>query len=224
MKILGLVLISVLLADVPVFTEEGLSILGEDIVTQTEEKQETTQSKKEKIAASENVEEQQDDTPEEKDIFQKNEAQGIEPQLELMRKYQDKIANKEKEIEMLNLDFKKTKLILERKQLESKINEINQQLQDKGTRVEIGQLNNLLDENTSPQEEEILPDDIKISLIVISENVREAILLKQGLLYRVKEGDRILPQLSVKEILPDGVLLVSQSGDEIKVGFPIATK
>jgi len=134
--------------------------------------------------------------------------------LERMKAYRELLQDKQKELEVIKLDLEKQSLLLKKKEAEKGIYQIDKVLPGSAKRGETS-IVGVQDVTGSS----IDPSDIKIQLLVISDNLKEGRISLKGGLYSFKEGDVIASKFTVEKIETQGVTLRESSGEVLKVNF-----
>lgn len=131
-----------------------------------------------------------------------------------MRAYREVLQNKQKELEVIKLDLEKSTLLLKKKEAEKEIYQIDRTLpRSAKEEASIGGL------TQDAKEPSVDPSDMKIQLLVISDNLREGQISLKGASYSFKEGDSIASKLTVEKIEPTGVTLRQSDGTALKLNF-----
>ena len=136
-------------------------------------------------------------------------------ELEKMKTYRELIQNKQKELEVVKLDFEKTSLILKKKEAEKEIYQIGNAIP--GSAGEDGSIGNGSFQDV--KDVSIDSSDIKIQLLVISDNLKEGQISIKGVLYSFREGDSLPLKLTVEKIETSGVTLRQADGAVLKLNF-----
>ncbi len=136
-------------------------------------------------------------------------------ELEKMKTYRELIQNKQKELEVVKLDFEKTSLILKKKEAEKEIYQIGNVIP--GSAEEDGSIGNGSFQDV--KDTSIDFSDIKIQLLVISDNLKEGQISMKGVLYSFREGDSLPLKLTVEKIETSGVTLRQADGAVLKLNF-----
>ena len=136
-------------------------------------------------------------------------------ELEKMKTYRELIQNKQKELEVVKLDFEKTSLILKKKEAEKEIYQIGNVIP--GSAEEDGSIGNGSFQDV--KDVSIDSSDIKIQLLVISDNLKEGQISIKGVLYSFREGDSLPLKLIVEKIETSGVTLRQADGAVLKLNF-----
>lgn len=135
-------------------------------------------------------------------------------ELERMRAYREMVQDKQKELEVIKLDLEKENLLLKKKEAEKGIYQIDKTLPGSAKKDEVSM--GLVQDAAGSS---IDPSDIKIQLLVITDNLKEGQISLKGSLYGFKEGDVIASKFTVEKIEPSGVTLSEPSGEVLKVNF-----
>ena len=143
------------------------------------------------------------------------EADDFEKNFEKIRAYREVLENKQKELEVIRLDLEKSDLLLKKKQAEKEIFEIDKVLPQIKTNAASGA------DPLVPAVKEPLVDaaDIKILLLVITDNLKKGQISLKGVPYSFKEGDSIAAKLTVEGIDPSGVAFRQVDGSILKLNF-----
>jgi len=136
-------------------------------------------------------------------------------ELEKIKTYRELIQNKQKELEVVKLDFEKTSLILKKKEAEKEIYQIGNVIP--GSAEEDGSIGNGSFQDV--KDVSIDSSDIKIQLLVISDNLKEGQISIKGVLYSFREGDSLPLKLIVEKIETSGVTLRQADGAVLKLNF-----
>jgi hypothetical protein len=135
-----------------------------------------------------------------------------EQDLKEIKAYREVLEHKQKELEIIRLDLEKSNLLLKKKEAEKEIYQIEKTL-PQGKKEEIsgfieGVKEPLLDLS-----------DIKIQLLLISDDLKEAQVSLKGVNYSFKEGDTIASRLTAEKIDATGVVFTQQDGSILKLNF-----
>lgn len=136
-------------------------------------------------------------------------------ELEKMKTYRELIQNKQKELEVVKLDFEKASLILKKKEAEKEIYQIDKVIP--GSEKEDGSIGSGSFQDV--KEQGVDSSDIKIQLLVISDNLKEGQISMKGVLYSFREGDSLPLKLTVEKIETSGVTLRQADGAVLKLNF-----
>jgi len=139
------------------------------------------------------------------------EEQPADPELEKIRAYHELFDNKQKELEIIRLDLEKSNLLLKKKEAEKEIYRIEKTL-PRGKKEELSFIQGV-------KEPLVDPSDIKIQLLLISDDLKEAQVSLKGSTYVFREGDTIASRLSTEKIDSSGVLFKQQDGSALKLNF-----
>jgi len=139
------------------------------------------------------------------------EEQAADPELEKIRAYHELFDNKQKELEIIRLDLEKSNLLLKKKEAEKEIYQIEKTL-PQGKKEELSFMQGV-------KEPLVDPSDIKIQLLLISDDLKEAQVSLKGSTYVFREGDTIASRLSTEKIDSSGVLFKQQDGSALKLNF-----
>ena len=131
-----------------------------------------------------------------------------------MKAYREILGNKQKELEMIKLDLEKSSLLLKKKEAEKEIYRI-----DSALPASAREDTSMGDLTRDAKEQGVDSSEMRIQLLVISDNLREAQISLKGVSYSLKEGDSILPKLTVEWIEPSGVTLRQPDGTVLKLNF-----
>ena len=138
-----------------------------------------------------------------------------EGDLEKIKAYREVLENKQKELEVIKLDLEKSDLMLKKRQAEKEIYEIDKALPQANS--EAPSMPGALTQGA--KEPLVDTSDIKIQLLVISDNLKEGQLSLKGSPYSFKEGDSIASKLTVEQIEPSGVTFKQPDGSNFKLNF-----
>ena len=127
-------------------------------------------------------------------------------ELEKMRSYRELIQSKQKELDLIKLDLEKNNLLLKAKETQKSIYQIDKS---------IPQITNK--EYQDSKELSIEPSDIKLQLLLISDNLKEGQVALKGVPYGFKEGDVIASKFTVEKIEACGVTLKEPDGNVLKL-------
>lgn len=131
-----------------------------------------------------------------------------------IKAYREHLDNKQKELEIIKLELEKSSLLLKKKQAEKEIYEIDKALpQGKKGALETISLNQ---EKNEPL---VDSSDIKVQLLLISDNLKEGQLSLKGTPYNFREGDMIASKLTVETIEPSSVTFRQPDNSLLKVNF-----
>lgn len=137
-----------------------------------------------------------------------------EKDLEKIKAYHELIDNKQKELEVIKLDLEKNSLLLKKKEAEKEIFEIDKALPQ--AKKGISEAASFIQDVKEPLVE---PSDIKVQLLLISDNLKEGIISLKGTPYSFKEGDSIASKLTVETIDSSGIAFKQPDGSILKVNF-----
>jgi len=131
-----------------------------------------------------------------------------------IKAYHSLIDNRQKELEIIKLDLEKSNLLLKMKEAEKEIFEIDKALPQ-------GKRGISADSPLIPDVKEPLIDssDIKVQLLLISDNLKEGMITLKGTPYSFKEGDFVASKLTVETIDPSGVAFKQPDGSILKLNF-----
>ena len=138
-----------------------------------------------------------------------------EQDLEKIKAYREVLENKQKEIEVIKLDLEKSDLMLKKRQAEKEIYEIDKALPQ--GKAEVSSIPGSL--TRGAKESLVDTSDIKIQLLVITDNLKEGQISLKGLPYSFKEGDSIASKLTVEQIEPSGVTFKQPDGSNFELNF-----
>ena len=138
-----------------------------------------------------------------------------EGDLEKIKAYREVLENKQKELEVIKLDLEKSGMILKKKQAEKEIYEIDKALPQANS--EAPSIPGSLTQGI--KEPLVDTSDIKIQLLVISDNLKEGQLSLKVSPYSFKEGESIASKLTVEQIEPSGVTFKQPDGSNFKLNF-----
>ena len=138
-----------------------------------------------------------------------------EGDLEKIKAYREVLENKQKELEVIKLDLEKSDMMLKKRQAEKEIYEIDKALPQANSEAP-SMPGSLIQGIKEPL---VDTSDIKIQLLVISDNLKEGQLSLKGSPYSFKEGDSIASKLTVEQIEPSGVTFKHPDGSNFKLKF-----
>jgi len=158
------------------------------------------------------------ETPLPAEAFQEETKQADElgeQELENMKSYREALENKQKELEVIKLDLEKSDLLLKKRQAEKEIFEIDKSLPQGGSN-----LSSVAGGLTQDAKASLVdPLDIKLQLLVITDNLKEGQITLKNSPYVFKEGDFIASKLTVEQIEPTGVTFKQVDGSSFKLSF-----
>ena len=137
--------------------------------------------------------------------------------VESMKAYHEALDERQKEIDIIKLDLEKQKLLLEKKEAQKHIADINENLPS--GKAESSEASILSPAVKNPATDSIAAADVKVVFIVVSDKVKEAILNIKGAQRTVRESDKISDLVTVEKISKEGVLFSSSSGTGFTVNF-----
>lgn len=138
--------------------------------------------------------------------------------LRVMRDYENRLKASEKELEMLNIELEKTKILKAKKKAEMEIEEMRRNLAESGVPSNgISSMGVFAPESLNDESNGHL--NIKVVYLAHSESLKEAVLTVDGVKYFVNEGDILSSEITVKEICADGVVIQYSGGGERKINF-----
>ena len=138
-----------------------------------------------------------------------------EAYFEKMKAYREVLENKQKELEVIKLDLEKSDLMLKKKQAEKEIFEIDKavpQAKSENSSLTGGSLEGV-------KVPLVDASDIKIQLILLSDNLKEGQISLKGASYVFKEGDSIVSKLTVEKIGPSDITFKQIDGSALKLNF-----
>jgi len=135
-----------------------------------------------------------------------------EQDLEKIRAFHELFDNKQKELEIIRLDLEKSNLLLKKKEAEKEIYQIDKVL-PQGRKEEVSGF------IQSVKEPFVDSSDMKIQLLLISDDLKEGQIILKGSTYSFMEGDSIASKLTVERIDPTGVTFKQQDGSVLKLNF-----
>ena len=135
--------------------------------------------------------------------------------LERMKAYRENLENKQKELDVIKLDLEKASLMLKKKEAEKEIYQIDKVIP--GNTKESGAIGGLSSQDV--KDPVLDSSDMKIQLLVISDNLKEGQISLKGASYSFKEGDVLPFKLTVEKIEPSGVTLKEPDGAVLKLNF-----
>ena len=133
-------------------------------------------------------------------------------ELEKMRAYRENLENKQIELDEVKLDLEKASLVLKKKEAEREIYQIDKIIPGGAKEGGVG---------SSPDAKDSMldPSDMKLQLLVISDNLKEGQISLKGASYSFKEGDVLPFKLTVEKIGPSGITLREPDGTILKINF-----
>ena len=141
-------------------------------------------------------------------------ADDSEEDFKKIKAYRQLLENKQKELEIIRLDLEKSGLLLKKRQAEKEIFEIDKVLPEgKNGLSESGLL------GQGAKELPLDPAEVKIQLLLISDNLKEAMIILKGTPYVFKEGDCIASKLTAERIEPSGINFRQPDGSTLKLNF-----
>lgn len=140
------------------------------------------------------------------------EQKPVDAELEKIKAYHDLFDNKQKELELIRLDLEKSNLLLKKKEAEKEIYQIEKALPQ-------GKKEELSASLQGVKEPLIDSSDIKIQLLLITDDLKEAQLNLKGSTFSFKEGDIIASRLTAEKIDSSGVIFKQQDGSILKLNF-----
>ena len=145
----------------------------------------------------------------EEKTFQEDKMDDADRRVEDMKTYHDILDNKQKEIDIIKLDLEKQKLLLEKKEAQKKIQDISAGL-PAGEKMENA---SMLIKQKVELTKQAGEEDIKILLLVLADNLKEAIVSAGGRQSTVYEGTKIAEGITVESINKTGVVFKRENGD-----------
>ena len=145
----------------------------------------------------------------EEKTFQEDKMDDTDRRVEDMKTYHDILDNKQKEIDIIKLDLEKQKLLLEKKEAQKKIQDISAGL-PAGEKMENA---SMLIKQKVELTKQAGEEDIKILLLVLADNLKEAIVSAGGRQSTVYEGTKIAEGITVESINKTGVVFKRENGD-----------
>ena len=145
----------------------------------------------------------------EEKTFQEDKMDDTDRRVEDMKTYHDILDNKQKEIDIIKLDLEKQKLLLEKKEAQKKIQDISAGL-PAGEKMENA---SMLIKQKVELTKQAGEEDIKILLLVLADNLKEAIVSAGGRQSTVYEGTKIAECITVESINKTGVVFKRENGD-----------
>lgn len=133
-------------------------------------------------------------------------------ELEKIKAYHELFDNKQKELELIRLDLEKSNLLLKKKEAEKEIYEIGKTLPQEKKEEFSASFQGV-------KEPLIDSSDIKIQLLLISDDLKEAQVSLKGSTFSFKEGDIIASRLTAEKIDSTGVIFKQQDGSILKLNF-----
>ena len=135
-----------------------------------------------------------------------------EQDLEKIKAYHELFDNKQKELEIIRLDLEKSNLLLKKKEAEKEIYQIEKALPQGKKEEPSGFIQGV-------KEPLVDSSDIKIQLLLISDDLKESQVNIKGSTYGFKEGDIIVSRLTAEKIDSSGVTFKQQDGSVLKLNF-----
>lgn len=131
-----------------------------------------------------------------------------------LKAYRELIDNKQKELEVIKLDLEKSSVLLKKKEAEKQIHEIEKVLPQEKKEVFAG----------SPLLPEAKPipveaSEVKILLLLITDDLKEGIMTLKGATYGFREGDCIASKLTAERIEAGSVSFRQLDGTALKLNF-----
>lgn len=145
----------------------------------------------------------------EEKTFQEDKMDDTDRRVEDMKTYHDILDNKQKEIDIIKLDLEKQKLLLEKKEAQKKIQDISAGL-PAGEKMENA---SMLIKQKAELIKQVGEEDIKILLLALADNLKEAIVSAGGRQSTVYEGTKIAEGIAVESINKTGVVFKRGNGD-----------
>ena len=142
--------------------------------------------------------------------FQEDKMDDTDRRVEDMKTYHDILDNKQKEIDIIKLDLEKQKLLLEKKEAQKKIQDISAGL-PVGEKMENASM--LIKQKVELTKQAGEEEDIKILLLVLADNLKEAIVSAGGRQSTAYEGTKIAEGITVESINKTGVVFKRENGD-----------
>ena len=136
-------------------------------------------------------------------------------ELEKMKSYRETLKNKQRELEVVKLDLERESLLLKKKEAEKEIYRIDKAIP--GNAKETGAIGSLSSQDV--KDSGLDSSDMKLQLLVISDNVRQGQISLKGASYSFKEGDTLPFKLTVEKIDRSGVTLKDPGGTVLKLNF-----
>lgn len=131
-----------------------------------------------------------------------------------IKAYRELLDDKQKELEIIKLELEKSSLLLKKKEAEKEIYEIDKALPQgkKG----LSEASSLIQEKNEPLADS---SDIKIQLLLISDNLKEGQISLKGTAYNFREGDVIASKLTVDKIDSTSITFRQPDNSLLKVNF-----
>ena len=137
-------------------------------------------------------------------------------ELEKMRSYRELIQGKEKELDLIKLDLEKDNILLKERQAQKEISQIDKAFPGNAKK---GVSSGGKDIGEGLKEESIDPSDIKIQLLLVTDDLKEGQISFKNTLYNFKEGDTIASKLRVEKIEAQGITLREPDSTVLKLNF-----
>ena len=132
-----------------------------------------------------------------------------------IKAYREALENKQNELEVIKLDLEKSDLMLKKRQAEKEIFEIDKSLPQGKAEV------SSLPGSSAQGVKDSLVDasDIKIQLLLITDDLKEGQVILKNAPYSFKEGDTIASKLTAEKIESSGVTFKQPDGSILKLNF-----
>jgi len=135
-----------------------------------------------------------------------------EEDMEKIRAYHELFNNRQKELELIKLELEKSSLLLKKKEAEKELYQIEKMLPQ-------GKKEDFSASFQNAKEPLVDVSEIKIQLLLISNDLKESQISLKGNTYFFKEGDVIASKLTAEKIEPSGVTFKQQDGSILKLNF-----
>ena len=198
------------------YCDDNLSVLGSyGNKNKEKEKIETkTESVPERVI-TETANKEKQDRNQEVEMELVEDLDDTDKRVEDMKAYHDILDSKQKEIDIIKLDLEKQRLLLEKKEAQKKIQDIVSGA-SAGERIEDAAVFMTRKTETTaffPEE------DIKILLLVVTDNLKEAMVAVNGRQNTVYEGVKIDNNLTVESIKNTGIVFKRENGETFVRNF-----
>ena len=138
-----------------------------------------------------------------------------EQDFEKIKAYREALENKQNELEVIKLDLEKSDLMLKKRQAEKEIFEIDKSLPQGKAEV-----SSLPGSSTQGVKDSLVDaSDIKIQLLLITDDLKEGQVILKNAPYSFKEGDTIASKLTAEKIESSGVTFKQPDGSILKLNF-----
>ena len=138
-----------------------------------------------------------------------------EQDFEKIKAYREALENKQNELEVIKLDLEKSDLMIKKRQAEKEIFEIDKSLPQGKAEV-----SSLPGSSTQGVKDSLVDaSDIKIQLLLITDDLKEGQVILKNAPYSFKEGDTIASKLTAEKIESSGVTFKQPDGSILKLNF-----